>query len=363
MSPASTKPVIFISYAHADEPDKPAEGEVQWLSFVRVPCAGGEDGVFELWVDREMSGGADWDPRDRAETSRLRHLRFARLPLLDGVRLHRRQRDRDHSRAAGEGRRRPFYPLLLTPTPKRDWTRSRTRTFGRATPGRSPVSAIMIAFSTCRTRPTRSRGSRVEIVARKGASAPPARPAPPSLRPHRRPPGNRLRTPRRPRGGAEAPRRRLGRFQDQHSFARRRRRRGQVGAGQRMAEAIAGRQLSRRKRGARLVVLQPGHEGARDLGGRVPRLGGGQARRQACVQQRRRQGRGDRRGDDAAARAARARRRRAVAARSRRAARPVEGPGPARAAAPLRGDAAGRGARLDRAHQPAGGHGHRPLAG
>ena len=30
---------------------------------------------------------------------------------------------------------------------------------------------------------------------------------------------------------------------------------------------------------ARLVVLQPGHEGARDLGRRVSRLGAGQARR------------------------------------------------------------------------------------
>ena len=28
------KPIIFISYAHADEPEKPAEGEIKWLSFV-----------------------------------------------------------------------------------------------------------------------------------------------------------------------------------------------------------------------------------------------------------------------------------------------------------------------------------------
>jgi hypothetical protein len=28
------KPIIFISYAHADEPEKPAEGEMKWLSFV-----------------------------------------------------------------------------------------------------------------------------------------------------------------------------------------------------------------------------------------------------------------------------------------------------------------------------------------
>jgi hypothetical protein len=57
---ASSKPVIFISYAHADEPEKPVEGEVQWLSFVRKylqPAVKG--GTFELWIDRQMMGGAD----------------------------------------------------------------------------------------------------------------------------------------------------------------------------------------------------------------------------------------------------------------------------------------------------------------
>jgi hypothetical protein len=29
-----TKSLIVISYAHEDEPDHPAEGEVKWLSFV-----------------------------------------------------------------------------------------------------------------------------------------------------------------------------------------------------------------------------------------------------------------------------------------------------------------------------------------
>ena len=27
------KPLIVISYAHADEPERPAEGEAKWLSF------------------------------------------------------------------------------------------------------------------------------------------------------------------------------------------------------------------------------------------------------------------------------------------------------------------------------------------
>jgi hypothetical protein len=35
MSDASTKPVIFISYAHADEPETLAESEVKWLTFVQ----------------------------------------------------------------------------------------------------------------------------------------------------------------------------------------------------------------------------------------------------------------------------------------------------------------------------------------
>src|ERR1700730_11069757 len=60
-SSESAGPFIFISYAHADEPEKPAEGEVQWLSFVRrflQPAV--KYGIFDLWVDRQMAGGANW---------------------------------------------------------------------------------------------------------------------------------------------------------------------------------------------------------------------------------------------------------------------------------------------------------------
>ena len=32
MPTPGTKPIIFISYAHADEPEKPVEGEVKWLT-------------------------------------------------------------------------------------------------------------------------------------------------------------------------------------------------------------------------------------------------------------------------------------------------------------------------------------------
>jgi len=30
----SRKPILFISYSHLDEPERPGEGEVRWLSFV-----------------------------------------------------------------------------------------------------------------------------------------------------------------------------------------------------------------------------------------------------------------------------------------------------------------------------------------
>src|SRR5215470_4442183 len=62
MTDVSTKPIIFISYAHADEPEKPAEGEIKWLSFVqRYLQPAVKDGIFDLWVDQKMLGGADWD--------------------------------------------------------------------------------------------------------------------------------------------------------------------------------------------------------------------------------------------------------------------------------------------------------------
>jgi hypothetical protein len=34
MPTAPTKPLIVISYAHENEPEKPTGGEVKWLSFV-----------------------------------------------------------------------------------------------------------------------------------------------------------------------------------------------------------------------------------------------------------------------------------------------------------------------------------------
>jgi tetratricopeptide (TPR) repeat protein len=57
---SETKPVIFISYSHKDEADKPADGE-QWLTYVQShlqPAVKGD--IFDLWTDHDIDGGADW---------------------------------------------------------------------------------------------------------------------------------------------------------------------------------------------------------------------------------------------------------------------------------------------------------------
>lgn len=62
MPESSTKPVIFISYSHKDEPEKPEEGERRWLTYVQSFLAPAiKHGIFEVWVDRDIPPGADLD--------------------------------------------------------------------------------------------------------------------------------------------------------------------------------------------------------------------------------------------------------------------------------------------------------------
>ena len=119
MSNTQPKPIIFISYAHADEPEKPAEGEIKWLSFVTGYLRPAEKrGEVELWTDRLMRGGDDWEPDIE------RKLRACDIFILlvshnstgsdyigdKGIAIIRERQ------AKGEDVH--FYPLLLTPTPK-----------------------------------------------------------------------------------------------------------------------------------------------------------------------------------------------------------------------------------------------------
>ncbi len=113
------KPIIFISYAHADEPERPAADEVKWLSFVTGylrPAV--KHGAVEIWIDRLMRGGADW------EREIERKLRACNIFILL-VSRHSMSSDyivdkeiaiiRDRQT---KGEDVHFYPLLLTPTPK-----------------------------------------------------------------------------------------------------------------------------------------------------------------------------------------------------------------------------------------------------
>jgi hypothetical protein len=64
MSTEPAKPVIFISYSHKDEPDQPQPGEVRWLSefqsYLSPALKHGCPANFELWDDRQITGGSDW---------------------------------------------------------------------------------------------------------------------------------------------------------------------------------------------------------------------------------------------------------------------------------------------------------------
>ena len=73
-----TKPVIFISYAHLDEPEKPREGEEKWLSFVTGHLRPAEKhGAVDIWVDTSDAGRRRLEPGNRAQAARMRHLRPA----------------------------------------------------------------------------------------------------------------------------------------------------------------------------------------------------------------------------------------------------------------------------------------------
>lgn len=63
MSTVSTKPVIFISFSHKDEPENPGPDELAWLSFVQsflAPVV--KVGIFDIWVDEHLHGGDKIDP-------------------------------------------------------------------------------------------------------------------------------------------------------------------------------------------------------------------------------------------------------------------------------------------------------------
>jgi hypothetical protein len=119
MSDVSTKPVIFISYAHADEPETPADGEVQWLTFVmRFLQPAVKSGMFEMWADPMIAGGAGWSPE--IETKLRTCDIFVLLVSANSMASDYVVDKEIPIIRARQANSEPvhFYPLLLTPTPE-----------------------------------------------------------------------------------------------------------------------------------------------------------------------------------------------------------------------------------------------------
>src|SRR5271156_1803598 len=111
------KPIFFIRHRRAEEPDRPSDGEVQWLSFVRRslhPAV--KYGIFDLFVDRGMIGGEDWEPEIERK---LRDCDIFILLVSDNSLASNYVVDKEipiirERQASKDGVH--FYPLLLTPT-------------------------------------------------------------------------------------------------------------------------------------------------------------------------------------------------------------------------------------------------------
>ena len=117
--PSSGKPLIVISYAHADEPETPAEGEVKWLSFVTGylrPAI--KHGAADLWLDRLMLGGAEWEAEieHKLRACDVFILLVSRHSLSSDYVVDKEIALIRERQAKGE--KVHFYPLILTPTPK-----------------------------------------------------------------------------------------------------------------------------------------------------------------------------------------------------------------------------------------------------
>ena len=118
MSSDSTKPIIFLSYAHLDEPEKPRGEEIQWLTFVMKflrPAV--KSGEFRIWVDRQMQGGTKWD--NEIEGHLLACNIFVLLVSANSMGsdyiIDKELEIARRRQTAGELH---VYPLLIEPTPK-----------------------------------------------------------------------------------------------------------------------------------------------------------------------------------------------------------------------------------------------------
>jgi hypothetical protein len=115
MVDCTAKPVIFISYSHKDEPDHPRPGEVKWLTYVQSFLAPKvKDGVFEIWIDEDIPGGAAWKEEIKQKLARCDLLILLVSPNsleshfvinVEIATIQKRQ----------QAEELPIYPIVLTP--------------------------------------------------------------------------------------------------------------------------------------------------------------------------------------------------------------------------------------------------------
>ena len=118
MSPAFVKPVIFISYSHKDEPELAAEGEIHWLTDIQSYLAPAANGIFDLWNDEEIAGGADWEEQIKTKLASCdicilflsRHSLASKYVIeveIEAIRQRQRL-----------GQSVQIYPIVLSPFPR-----------------------------------------------------------------------------------------------------------------------------------------------------------------------------------------------------------------------------------------------------
>jgi TIR domain len=123
MASETQRPQVFISYSHLDQPEKPGEGEVKWLTFVQKFLGPLEKhGLLKVWDDRKIRGGATWreDICKQLDACDVCILLVSPNSLSSDFILDEEIK-RMLERRKAEGVQ--IYPIVITPTPFRgaDW--------------------------------------------------------------------------------------------------------------------------------------------------------------------------------------------------------------------------------------------------
>ena len=129
-----------------------------WLSFVMEFLRPGVKGrKYEVWMDRLMPGGADWSPEIEAKIRACDIFVLACVPASRPARtISLTRKSRSFANASAITTASISIPCCSTGRRRLGLSRSTTRIFVRATPGRSRACRATTAVGLCPTPPTRS---------------------------------------------------------------------------------------------------------------------------------------------------------------------------------------------------------------